>query len=136
MDMLVDTQDDIVKMVDSEVLINHLGTNQDAANMISSICENVILRDFYYNQQWNQLYSYYNGYWPKNIARLRRTYFSSPWNFIALVAGIILFGLTAVQTDSLLTAFQRLAFRGFLFLTTFPKFLLPPAFRGYSTILR
>ncbi|XP_024963896.1 uncharacterized protein LOC112504177, partial [Cynara cardunculus var. scolymus] len=98
MDMLVDTQDDIVKMVDSEVLINHLGTNQDAANMISSICENVILRDFYYNQQWNQLYSYYNGYWPKNIARLRRTYFSSPWNFIALVAGIILFGLTAVQT--------------------------------------
>ncbi|GJT38277.1 putative UPF0481 protein [Tanacetum coccineum] len=37
-------------------------------------------------------------YWPKNIARLRRVYFNNPWNAIALVAAIILFSLTVVQT--------------------------------------
>ncbi|KVH87563.1 Protein of unknown function DUF247, plant [Cynara cardunculus var. scolymus] len=102
MGMLVDTQEDIVKMVDSKVLINNLGTNRDAANMINNICENVVLQDFCYSQQCNQVGSYYDHCWPKyiapNMAGLRRTYFSSPWNFVALVAGIILFGLTVIQT--------------------------------------
>ncbi|PWA51342.1 hypothetical protein CTI12_AA464070 [Artemisia annua] len=98
MQMLIDTQEDVTKLVESRVLVNNLGSNQEAADMINEICKHISLTDFYYTQEFKQMDSYYNGYWPKNIARLRRTYFSSPWNAIALFAAFILFSLTVVQT--------------------------------------
>ncbi|KAI3692520.1 hypothetical protein L6452_32337 [Arctium lappa] len=98
MDMLVDVQEDIEKLVESEVVDNDLGSNEEAAKMINDICKEVCVIEFFYCQQWEELDSYYKGYWPKNIAWLRRTYFNSPWNIIALLAGIILFALTVVQT--------------------------------------
>ncbi|PWA44516.1 hypothetical protein CTI12_AA522390 [Artemisia annua] len=98
MDMLIDTQEDIAKLVESKVLVNILGSNQEAADMINKICKNISITDFYYTQEFKQMDTYYNGYWPKNIARLRRIYFNNPWNAIALLAAIILFFLTVVQT--------------------------------------
>ncbi|KAD3336095.1 hypothetical protein E3N88_31614 [Mikania micrantha] len=100
--MLVNTQDDVAKLVDSEVLINVMGSNENAANMINNICKEVPLVNSLYRQQWRALdryYNrYYNRYWPKHIGWMRRTYFSSPWNIIALVVGSIIFALTIVQT--------------------------------------
>ncbi|XP_076930913.1 UPF0481 protein At3g47200-like [Bidens hawaiensis] len=97
-DMLIDTQEDIAKLVESKVLVNHIGSNQEAADMINNICKEVPWRDFFYYDQWMELNRHYNGYWSKNIAWLRRTYFNNPWNIIALFAGIFLFALTIVQT--------------------------------------
>ncbi|KAI3771318.1 hypothetical protein L6452_02480 [Arctium lappa] len=98
MERILDTKEDIVKVIESKVLVNNLGSSEQASNMINSICKEVTVKDFSYTKQWQQLDDYYNGYWPKNIARLRRTYFSSPWSFIALLAGFLLFGLTVAQT--------------------------------------
>ncbi|CAI9298634.1 unnamed protein product [Lactuca saligna] len=98
MDMLVETQEDIAKLIESKVLLNHLGSNEKATSMIKSICAPNRLENFYYVDQCQELDEYYNRYWPKNIAVLKGTYFSSPWNTIALLAGIILFSLTVVQT--------------------------------------
>ncbi|KAD3336083.1 hypothetical protein R6Q59_026841 [Mikania micrantha] len=98
MDALVNTQDDVAKLVDSKVLNNIMGSNEEAANMINNICKHVALVDSFYTQQWKTLDKYSNNYWPKHIAWMRRTYFSSPWNIIALFVGSILFALTMVQT--------------------------------------
>ncbi|KAF5821898.1 hypothetical protein HanXRQr2_Chr01g0020191 [Helianthus annuus] len=98
MDMLVDTQEDVAKLVDSGVLVNTIGSNDEAANMINSICKGTLLLDFFYKEQWVKLNKYCDAYWPKNIANMKRTYFNSPWNMIALVAGTILFAVTVVQT--------------------------------------
>lgn len=98
MDMLIDTPEDVAMLVNSEVLVNDLGSNEKAADMINNICKEVPIVDFFYSQQWKHMDSYYNGYWPNIIAVLRRKYFSSPWNIIALFAGTILFVLTVVQT--------------------------------------
>ncbi|MFS7903169.1 hypothetical protein Hanom_Chr01g00020831 [Helianthus anomalus] len=98
MDMLVDTQEDVAKLVDLGVLVNKMGSNDEAANMINSICKGTILVDFFYEEQWVKLSKYCDAYWPKNMANMKRTYFSSPWNIIALVAGVILFVVTVVQT--------------------------------------
>ncbi|XP_024963228.1 putative UPF0481 protein At3g02645 [Cynara cardunculus var. scolymus] len=97
-DMLVDTKEDLSKLVESKVLSNDLGSNQEATNMLNRISKQVVFAEFYYMEQWKQLDMYYNGYWPKNVARLKRIYFSSPWNIIALLAGIVLFALTILQT--------------------------------------
>ncbi|KAD3336122.1 hypothetical protein E3N88_31641 [Mikania micrantha] len=98
MDMLVNTHDDVAKLVDSKVLVNIMGSNEEAANMINNICKKVTISDSYYEEEWEKLIEYCNGYWPKHIAKMRSTYFSSPWSIIALVAGIFLFVLQVLQT--------------------------------------
>ncbi|XP_076944380.1 UPF0481 protein At3g47200-like [Bidens hawaiensis] len=99
MDMLVNTQEDVAKLVDSGVLANYLDSNEEVANMINNICKELVWADFFYDEKHLEtLKTYTDGYWQKNMAWLRRTYFNSPWNMIALFAGIILFALTVVQT--------------------------------------
>ncbi|XP_076951779.1 UPF0481 protein At3g47200-like [Bidens hawaiensis] len=98
MDMLIDTHEDIAKLVASEVMVNHIGSNEEAANMINRICKEVAPRDFYYTQEWELLDKHFNEYWPKKIVKLKRTYFDSPWSIIALLAGMVLFVLAMLQT--------------------------------------
>ncbi|KAK1428554.1 hypothetical protein QVD17_17390 [Tagetes erecta] len=98
MDMLVNTSEDVVKLVDSRVLINIVGSNEEAANMINNIGKEVICSDFFYKQEMEGLNKYCDRYWPKHIAKMKSIYFSSPWSMIALLAGIMLFVLTVLQT--------------------------------------
>ncbi|KAI3771306.1 hypothetical protein L6452_02468 [Arctium lappa] len=98
MDMLVDTQEDIAKLVEKKVLVNNMGSNEAAADMINNICKQVVRVNFGCDEEWKELDNYCKGYWPKNMVWLKRTYFSSPWNIVALVAGTVLFVLTVVQT--------------------------------------
>ncbi|KAL8197653.1 hypothetical protein R6Q57_024358 [Mikania cordata] len=98
LDMLIDTPEDIAKLVRSEVIINHLGSNEEAANMINRLCKEVVWTSFFYGEQWEKLDNHFNGYCPKKFVNLRRTYFNSPWNIIALFAGIFLFVLAVLQT--------------------------------------
>nr|GEV75744.1 putative UPF0481 protein At3g02645 [Tanacetum cinerariifolium] len=93
-DMLIDTQEDVVKLVESKVLVNNMGSNEEAENMMNSICKKVAWVHFGPSKDWKKLDTYRKNYWPKNIAWLRRTYFSNPWSIIALVAGMVLFALT------------------------------------------
>ncbi|GJR16285.1 ribonuclease H-like domain-containing protein [Tanacetum coccineum] len=98
MDSLLDYKEDVRKLIDSNVLVNKLGSTSEASDMINSICKDVTVKNFSYKKQWDDLHDYYNGYWPKNVAFLRRTYFSSPWSLIGLLAAFLLFALTATQT--------------------------------------
>ncbi|KAI3771321.1 hypothetical protein L6452_02483 [Arctium lappa] len=97
-DMLTDTKKDVSRLVKSKVLTNHLGSNKDATKMLNDISKQFVFEEFYYKDQWEQLHKYYDGYVPQNIALLKRTYFSSPWKIIALLAAIILFTLAIIQT--------------------------------------
>ncbi|XP_076916004.1 UPF0481 protein At3g47200-like isoform X2 [Bidens hawaiensis] len=97
-DKLVDTKEDVAKLVDSGVLVNIMGSNEEATNMINNICKDLSWKDFYYQKEWETLNTYCNGCWSKHMVKLRRTYLSSPWKMIALLAGIVLFILTMVQT--------------------------------------
>ncbi|PWA97080.1 hypothetical protein CTI12_AA032830 [Artemisia annua] len=98
MDRLIDTQEDVAKLVESKVLVNNMGSNEEAANMMNSICKEVAWVHRGPDKHGKKLDTYCKDYWPKNIARLRRTYFSNPWSIIALIAGMVLFALTVIQT--------------------------------------
>ncbi|MFS8006340.1 hypothetical protein Hanom_Chr14g01248071 [Helianthus anomalus] len=98
MDMLIDTHEDIAKLVTSKVIVNHIGSNEEAANMINGICKEVAPEHFCYTQQWEQLDRHFNSYWPRKIVKLKQTHFNSPWSIIAVFAGFVLFGLTITQT--------------------------------------
>ncbi|KAL4566224.1 hypothetical protein LXL04_030336 [Taraxacum kok-saghyz] len=95
--MLIDTPADVAKLAKSGVL-STFSSDENAFNIIYNICKEVVYDNFIYHQEWQQLDTYYNSYWPNVIAVLKRTYFSSPWNIIAFFAGITLFVLTVIQT--------------------------------------
>lgn len=96
-DMLLDTKEDLCRLVKSKVFTNNLGSNKDATKMLNSISKQFVFKEFYYMNQWENLHNYHEGCWPKNIAWLKRKYFSSPWNIIALLVGIIFFALAIAQ---------------------------------------
>ena len=98
MDCLLDSQEDVHKVIDSKVFINNLGSTKEASDLFNNMCKEVTVKDFSYTTQWIQVDKYCKGYWPKNVAFLRRTYFSNPWSFIGLVAAFLLFALTVSQT--------------------------------------
>ncbi|KAK9057479.1 hypothetical protein SSX86_022315 [Deinandra increscens subsp. villosa] len=100
MGMLVNTQEDVDKLVDAGVIINVMGSNREAASMMKTICKEIAREQFFYDKEWDKLDmdKYCIGYLLKSIIWLKRTYFNSPWNVIALFAGIILFVLTVIQT--------------------------------------
>ncbi|CAH1435971.1 unnamed protein product [Lactuca virosa] len=97
-DMLVDTPEDVVKLIKSGVLVNDYGSNESAVYILNNICNDITSNVFYYYHQWERLDTYYKSYWPNAAAGLKRTYFSSPWNIISVFAAIILFVLTLIQT--------------------------------------
>ncbi|PWA53213.1 hypothetical protein CTI12_AA447210 [Artemisia annua] len=104
LDKLIDTPEDVAKLVKSQVLVNELGSDKKAANLINNMLKEVPLANFYYQDEWKKMDEYYNAYWPNLMAELKRDYFSNPWSIIAVIAGIVLFVLTVVQT--VLTALQ------------------------------
>nr|XP_043627342.1 UPF0481 protein At3g47200-like [Erigeron canadensis] len=97
LDMLVDSPADIAKLGESDVLVNHLGSNEKASDMIKNICKDVTFLDFYYIDSWKRMDTYYDSYWSKCIGVLKQKYFSSPLTAVGLLAGIIIFIVTVVQ---------------------------------------
>ncbi|MFS7928683.1 hypothetical protein Hanom_Chr04g00323631 [Helianthus anomalus] len=97
MHMLVPTPADIAKLGKSGVVISYLGSNEKASNLISSICENVNLPDFYYMEPWKNIAQHCNSYWPRNLGVFKGTYIDTPWKVIALLAAIVVFFITVIQ---------------------------------------
>ena len=56
--------------------MNYLGSDEEAAGVINNICEQVSVRDFYYQNEWKILDDHYNAYWP-NVPR--HCYFYIQW---------------------------------------------------------
>ncbi|KAK3005398.1 hypothetical protein RJ639_016931 [Escallonia herrerae] len=99
MDTLIDTKEDVHLLETAGVIENNLGSGEDASDLFNNLCKNVVLGDFFFFfSQWKQVDDYYNQPWPKVLSLLRRNYFSNPWTGISVIAALILFALTVVQT--------------------------------------
>ncbi|PWA70633.1 hypothetical protein CTI12_AA133070 [Artemisia annua] len=69
MDMLIDTKEDIDKLIESKVLINHLGSNEEATNMINKLCKELVWEYFFYGKQWDKLDKHCKRCLPRKILR-------------------------------------------------------------------
>ncbi|KAJ9551889.1 hypothetical protein OSB04_015934 [Centaurea solstitialis] len=98
MDRLIDTHEEVAILVKSKVLLNSIGSNEEAAKLINDLRKDISCRLFLYKDVWNEMNTYHNRFWPRNNAWLRRRYFINPWSIINLFAGIFLFLFTMVQT--------------------------------------
>ncbi|KAL4572357.1 hypothetical protein LXL04_019130 [Taraxacum kok-saghyz] len=98
MDRLIDTKDDASLLVRSKVLHHKLGAVEDVTELFNNICNGVVLRDFYYTEEWKQLDDHCNRFWPSILISLRRIYRSTTWKTLTVIGAAILFTLTSLQT--------------------------------------
>ncbi|KAK2979988.1 hypothetical protein RJ640_020014 [Escallonia rubra] len=98
MDTLIDSKEDVHLLENAGVIENNLGSSEDASDLFNNLCKEVALGKFFFFIQWKHVDDYYNRPWPRSLASLRRNYFSNPWSGISVVAALILFALTVVQT--------------------------------------
>ncbi|KAK3008739.1 hypothetical protein RJ639_013177 [Escallonia herrerae] len=101
MDILINTKEDVEVLEKAGVLENHLGASEDATRLFNAICKEVVLGEFTFWKQWQDLEEYCNSYSSKNFAswtELKRYYFSSRWALISVIAAFILFSLQVIQT--------------------------------------
>ncbi|CAI9298624.1 unnamed protein product [Lactuca saligna] len=90
MDKLIDSKDDVSLLVRSQVLHHNLGAIEDVTNLFNNICNGVVLRDFYYTEEWKRLDEYCNRCWPSILIALRRLYRSTTWKTLTVIAAMIL----------------------------------------------
>ncbi|KAK2980229.1 hypothetical protein RJ640_018336 [Escallonia rubra] len=98
MDTLINTKEDIQLLEDAGVIYNGLRSSEDAADLFNNLCKEVALGNFFFFSQWKQVDYYCKRRWPRRLALLRRNYFGNPWTGISVIAALILFALTVVQT--------------------------------------
>ncbi|XP_058215939.1 putative UPF0481 protein At3g02645 [Rhododendron vialii] len=96
MDMLINSENDVQVLEQAEVIFNYLGARADATKLFNNLCKEVGLGEFFFAAMCNKATAYSKGRWPKNLAYIRRTFFASPWTFIAFVVAFIAFGIQIV----------------------------------------
>nr|KYP34284.1 UPF0481 protein At3g47200 family [Cajanus cajan] len=100
MDFLINTREDVDKLVQKKILINWLEDADSVANMFNGLCKNVTLssRNSNYNQIFKELDEFYRN--PCNTLKstLKRDYCKTPWQAAVSFAGIVLLVLALVQT--------------------------------------
>ncbi|XP_058217022.1 UPF0481 protein At3g47200-like [Rhododendron vialii] len=97
MDLLVDNEKDIQVFEKAGVLRNCLGgPAEDAADIFNKLCKEIALGE-YFTDTRSKATKYSKRFWPKNMAHVKRTYFGSPWTFIAFCVGFIVFIMAVLQ---------------------------------------
>ncbi|XP_074263088.1 UPF0481 protein At3g47200-like [Silene latifolia] len=109
MDNLIDTAADVAYLHDAGILVHHLGSDREVADLFSRLEKKVYvdtkkggLRDVY--QKLNEYCSKRRNRWR---ASLQNEYLTNPWVIISIFAALLLFLLTAVQTGYTVYAYYK-----------------------------
>lgn len=85
-------------LIQSGILVNHLGNAEDVSKLFNSISKEVIYgRGFYFSALAENLNPYCNTPWNRWKAILRRDYFQNPWSVASVIAALLLLLLTFIQ---------------------------------------
>lgn len=108
MDFLIDTSQDVDRLVDKGIMVNTLGDSSAVANMINNLCLHVVQENVnaVYLPLCRRLNCFYEDRYHKYKAIFIHDYFSTPWKITSFVAGIVLLLLTLIQAIcSIITLF-------------------------------
>ncbi|XP_054782205.1 UPF0481 protein At3g47200-like [Prosopis cineraria] len=87
-DSLIHTKDDVDLLVEKEVIIHELGSDQEVATLVNSLCKHVALDKTCYKDIINDLNGHYQKFWNRTMALLRLVYFRDTWRASSTLVGI------------------------------------------------
>ncbi|KAJ6885000.1 hypothetical protein NC652_031869 [Populus alba x Populus x berolinensis] len=80
------------------VIETHMSGWRDVSMLFKDMCKQVVVQDFYYAKLCQDLNSNFRTRWALYKATLRKTYFSSPWTTVSVIASCVLLSLHVIQT--------------------------------------
>ncbi|XP_045807905.1 putative UPF0481 protein At3g02645 [Trifolium pratense] len=98
MDSLIDNAEDVRILRRKGILLNCLGSDEEAAHLFNIISTDLWENKFTYPIVRVQIHEHYYNKYKTWIALGIHTYFNNPWTFIAFLAAFIALTLTFVQT--------------------------------------
>ncbi|KAG6501084.1 hypothetical protein ZIOFF_040952 [Zingiber officinale] len=100
MDSVIDNSADVALLRRKHVLVSGLGSDEEVAKLFNSLCKEVMVdpNQCYLEETIKEVNKYYRSKRNRCYATLNHNYFSNPWASISVVAAIILFVLTFIQT--------------------------------------
>jgi hypothetical protein len=85
-----------------------MGSSEDVAKIFHSLARDLALDpDSAVDLLLRRLNAYYRLPWEMWYTYLKKTYFSSPWAFLALLVGFFLLLMTVLQTVYTILSFYR-----------------------------
>ncbi|KAG6502113.1 UPF0481 protein At3g47200-like [Zingiber officinale] len=100
MSCLIDTQEDVALLREADILVSAMGSNKDVANLFNRLCKKAVVQPTkgHLRGVFEDMPKHCEKKYNKWRATLNNTYFGNPWAVISVVAAILLFVLTIVQT--------------------------------------
>ncbi|KAF7850119.1 hypothetical protein BT93_L5848 [Corymbia citriodora subsp. variegata] len=99
MDKIIDNEQDIALLHKRGIIQNNLETDKGAAELFNSMSKGMMLApDDRLNFVLKKVSKYRKNPWNVWRANLFHTYFRNPWVILSLIAAVLLFALTIIQT--------------------------------------
>jgi len=87
-DSLIQTKDDVEWLVEKEIVVHELGSDEELTTLVNSLCKHVVTNSSCYYQLIEDLNEHYNNEWKKAMGTLRWVYFRDPWRSSSTIVGI------------------------------------------------
>ncbi|XP_047320062.1 UPF0481 protein At3g47200-like [Impatiens glandulifera] len=99
MDDLIDNANDVSLLQSKGIIQNAIGSDKAVANLFNSLSKDVTLdQNMNLDQVRYKVHRYCKKSWNEWRANLIQTYFRNPWAILTVIAAILLFSLSILQT--------------------------------------
>ena len=111
---LIHKTEDVKELQSENILLNHLDSNEEVVNLFKELATYLSPDYNAYNDVVNGIKDHYKRHFNRERVRIgewvdqcKRTYFTSPWTIISLIAAIFLLLLTLLQTIYTIWGFYK-----------------------------
>ncbi|CAJ1948139.1 unnamed protein product [Sphenostylis stenocarpa] len=94
-DSLIHTKDDAELLVEKEIIVHELGSDQELANLVNDLSKHVVTNSTCYYQIMEDVNEHYNNDWKWAMGTLRWVYFRDPWRSSSTIVGVAVLIFTA-----------------------------------------
>ncbi|KAL0007592.1 hypothetical protein SO802_009094 [Lithocarpus litseifolius] len=98
LDYLLNTGEDVELLVEKDIIVNSLGSNEAIAKMVNRLCLEIVEENSCYSELAQKLNKHFDQCCNRNMGLLKSTYFSNLWRGTATIFGLIIFGFSLWST--------------------------------------
>ncbi|KAJ7962059.1 hypothetical protein O6P43_017336 [Quillaja saponaria] len=96
-DDLIETKEDVDFLLDEKIIVNHLGSNDEAEKLVNSLCKELVMGPGLFQNQIKELNAHYENPFNRTMATLRSVYFKDLWRGSATIVGLAVLAFTFVN---------------------------------------
>ena len=94
LDYLLNTGEDVELLVEKDIIVNSLGSNEAISKMVNRLCLEIVEENSCYTELVQKLNKHFDQCCNRNMGLLKSTYFSNLWRGTATIFGLIIFGFS------------------------------------------